>query len=341
MSILHNAIQKIVERTNLSITEATEAFDEIMSGGATDAQIAALIIGLRMKGETADEITGAAEAMRSKVLRIEPKSRDNLIDTCGTGGDGANTFNISTAAAFVAAGAGARVAKHGNRNISSKCGSADVLEALGVNISITPQRMCECLDRAGMAFLFAPALHKAMKYAIGPRREIAIRTIFNVLGPLTNPALAPGQVLGVFSANLTETMAIVLKNLGINHAYIVHGMDGLDEISLCAATKVSEVSSGAISTYMVQPEDFGLARVSQEAIAGGEPSENAAITIAVLDGETGPRRDIVCLNAAFALAAAGIAATPEDGLERARRSIDSGAAKDKLRHLIDLTNTES
>jgi anthranilate phosphoribosyltransferase len=337
MPSIQVAINKVLDRQDLSVAESTEVFNEIMSGGATDAQIAALIVGLRMKGEVADEITGAAAVMREKVHRVEPDNREFLVDTCGTGGDGADTFNISTAAALVAAGAGARVAKHGNRNVSSRCGSADVLEALGITVTITPEQMKQCLDQAGIAFLFAPTLHKAMKYAIGPRREIAARTIFNVLGPLTNPAMAPAQVIGVFSAHLTETMATVLNNLGSTRAYVVHGMDGLDEITLCGTTKVSELSDGSIRTYTVQPEDYGLSRTERSALTGGDPAENAKIIKRILDGEAGPRRDIVCLNAGFALAAAGVAPSPAEGIEKAAAAIDTGAAVKKLQQLIDLT----
>jgi len=337
MSALQQAIKKVVERQDLSVTEAKEAFLEIWNGQATDAQIAAFITALRMKGEVADEITAAAAVMRENAHHIVPATTQYLVDTCGTGGDGADTFNISTAAAFVASGAGARVAKHGNRNVSSKCGSADVLEALGITVTASPEIMKRCLDDAGIAFLFAPTLHKAMKYAIGPRREIAIRTIFNMLGPLTNPAGAPSQVLGVYAAHLTETLATALKNLGCTHAYVVHGLDGLDELTLCGATKVSEVKNGAISTYAVQPEDFGLARAKHSDLAGGLPAENSAIITAVLNGEKGPKRDIVVLNAAFALAAAGIALSPEEGVTLAAHAIDTGAALDKLHRLVELT----
>ena len=337
MSDIQFAIKKVVDNKDLSIAESTSVFNEIMSGRATDAQIAAFIVALRMKGEIADEITGAAAVMREKAHRIIPESSDFLVDTCGTGGDGADTFNISTAAALVAAGAGARVAKHGNRNVSSKCGSADVLEALGINVTVAPEVMKSCLDTAGIAFLFAPTLHKAMKYAIGPRREIGVRTIFNVLGPLTNPADAPSQVIGVFAAHLTEVMATVLNNLGSKKAFIVHGMDGLDEITLCGTTKVSELYEGSIRTYTVQPEDFGLPRASRSDITGGTPVENALIIKSIVNGEKGPKRDIVCLNAGFALAAAGRAENPKEGIEMAAISIDSGAAQNRLQQMIELT----
>jgi anthranilate phosphoribosyltransferase len=314
-----------------------DVFNEIMDGKATDAQIAAFIVALRMKGETIEEITGAAMVMREKATSVLPKTYDYVIDTCGTGGDGAQTFNISTAAAFVAAGAGAVVAKHGNRSVSSKCGSADVLEALGVSIGADPGIMKECLDDIGICFLFASALHKAMKFAIGPRKEIGIRTIFNILGPLTNPSRAPAQLLGVFLPELTDTMAQVLKNMGSRKAYVVHGLDKLDEISLCAETRVAELSSGAVRSYFISPEQFGFKRATHADIVGATASENAAIIIDILDGIKGPRRDIVTLNAGFALAAAGKAQTPEIGIAMACESIDSGAAKEKLRLLIKKT----
>jgi anthranilate phosphoribosyltransferase len=291
-----------------------------------------------MKGETPDEITGAATVMREKALHIAPRSKEYLVDTCGTGGDGSNTFNISTAAAFVAAGAGAIVAKHGNRSVSSKCGSADVLEALGVNISLSPEQMKTCLDSIGICFLFAPALHKAMKYAIGPRKEIAIRTIFNILGPLTNPADAKTQLLGVFTPLLTEPMAMVLNNLGSKKAYVVCGKDNLDEISLSAETQISEVNNSKITTYSIRPEDFGFTRVAASELSGGLPPENASIIRDVLSGKKGPHRDIVLLNAAFALAASGVAADPHEGLSLAKNAIDQGNALRKLEELTKRTS---
>jgi anthranilate phosphoribosyltransferase len=335
--IVQEAIRAVVAGRSLSIEEATSVFTDIMSGNATDSQIAAFIVALRMKGETAEEITGAASVMREKATHVLPESTAHLVDTCGTGGDGANTFNISTAAAFVAAGAGAVVAKHGNRSVSSRCGSADVLEALGINIGIPPEKMKECLDTAGISFLFAVALHKAMKYAIGPRKEVGVRTIFNVLGPLTNPALAPHQLLGVFSESLTVTMASVLKNMGTKRAFVVCGDDGLDEISISGPTNIAELRDGAITRYSVAPEQFGLRRAPADAVKGGTPQENAAIVLGILDGQKGPRRDIVVLNAAFALTAAGIASDPKDGIGRAEESIDSGKAKGKLDLLVTMT----
>ena len=273
---IQEAIGTAVAGKNLSVTQATEVFSDIMNGGATDAQIAGFIVALRMKGESPEEITGAATVMRDKATHVLPEKNTHCVDTCGTGGDGANTFNISTATAFVAAGAGAMVAKHGNRSVSSKCGSADVLEALGVTITISPEKMKACLDTVGIAFLFAPALHKAMKYAIGPRKEIAIRTIFNVLGPLTNPALAPHQLLGVFSEKLTGTMAAVLNAMGTRRAFVVHGIDGLDEISISGPTSIAEINNGKVTSYTITPEEFGIQRAPRSAIAGGLPKENAA-----------------------------------------------------------------
>jgi anthranilate phosphoribosyltransferase len=331
------AIGAVVAGKNLTVAQAVDVFAGIMSGIATDAQIAAFIVALRMKGETPEEITGAASVMREKVTRVLPAQCEHCVDTCGTGGDQANTFNVSTTAAFVAAGAGAVVAKHGNRAVSSRCGSADVLEALGVNINLTPEKMKACLDTAGIAFLFAPALHKAMKFAIGPRREIGVRTIFNILGPLTSPALAQHQLLGVFSEKLALTMATVLNNMGTKRAFVVHGMDGLDEISIAGPTGVAEIKDGAIKSYSITPEEFGIRRAPLSAIAGGTPQENAARILAVLSGEKGPCRDIAVLNAAFALAAAGIAPTPKEGIASAGRSIDSGAAKTKLDMLVEFT----
>ena len=334
---IQEAIRRITAGIHLSVPESIDVFNEIMTGKATDAQIAAFIVALRMKGETIEEITGAAMVMREKATSVLPRNYDHVIDTCGTGGDGAHTFNISTAAAFVAAGAGATVAKHGNRSVSSKCGSADVLEALGVSIGIEAGTMKECLDEIGICFLFAVSLHKAMKFAIGPRKEIGIRTIFNILGPLTNPSRAPAQLFGGFSPELTTTMAEVLKNMGSRKAYVVHGLDGLDEISTCAETRVSELGGGAIETYTIAPEQFGLPRAVAAEISGDTAAENAAMIKALLDGNKGPRRDIVVLNAAFALAASGKASDPLHGIALAHESIDSGAAKEKLRLLVEKT----
>jgi anthranilate phosphoribosyltransferase len=342
MSItIQEAIRRTTSGTHLTLDEATDIFNVIMSGSATSAQIAALIVALRMKGETPDEITGAAAAMREKATHISTAHLSHVVDTCGTGGDGAFSFNISTAAAFVAAGAGAVVAKHGNRSVSSKCGSADVLEVLGVGLGAEPPVIQACIDDIGICFLFAQMMQKAMKYAGGPRKEIGIRTIFNILGPLTNPANAPYQLLGVFSPDLTEPMARVLLNLGIKKAYIVHGMDKLDEISICAPTRISELSNGLIRTYTIQPEDFGFSRVPHEALIGGTAAENAGIIRTILeDTAAEAQKNIVLLNAGFALAAAEVCDTPKEGIELAKKSISSGAANNKLHELVKKTNQQ-
>jgi anthranilate phosphoribosyltransferase len=332
-------IAKVVDRTDLTIQETVSVFNDIMNGSATAAQISAFIVALRMKGETIQEISGAAQVMREKATHIIPEHTEHLIDTCGTGGDKSGTFNISTASALVAAGAGAVVAKHGNRSVSSCCGSADVLEALGVNITAGPDIMKRCLDENGIAFLFAPSLHSAMKFAIGPRKEIGIRTIFNILGPLTNPAMAKRQIIGVFTPALTEQFANVLKNNGSIKAFVVHGMNGMDEVSTIAETSISELSGNTIRTYCIKPEDFGLNRTSLSALKGGTPQKNAEIIQNILNGEKGPCRDIVVLNAAFALAASGICNNPADGINLAFQSIDSGKALKKLAGLKEITNT--
>ncbi|MBD3420998.1 MAG: anthranilate phosphoribosyltransferase [Chitinivibrionales bacterium] len=334
---IQQAIKEVIAGANLSREQAKEVFNDIMSGNATDAQIAAFIVALRLKGETSDEIAGAAEIMRAKATHILPQKDEYVVDTCGTGGDGAHTFNISTAAALVAAGAGAKVAKHGNRSVSSKSGSADVLEALGVSLSIDSERMKTCLDEIGICFLFAPSLHTAMKHAIGPRKEIGVRTIFNILGPLTNPSLTRAQLLGVYHPDLTSTLAQVLSTMGTAKAYVVHGADGLDEISTCAPTHVAEVSCAKVISYTIEPGQFGIKKAASHNIAGGSPRQNAAIIRGILDGTQGPCRDIVVLNAGFALAAAGIAADPQQGIEQAGAAIDSGQARTKLDLLIRAT----
>lgn len=334
--MITDAIKKVVDGHDLSYAGAVEAMNEVMGGEATDAQIAALITALRMKGETVDEISGFAAVMREKAVAIKPKVT-GIVDTCGTGGDLSGTFNISTTAAFVVAGAGAPVAKHGNRAVSSACGSADLLEALGINLDLSPEGVADTIDEVGIGFLFAPALHKAMKYAIGPRKEIAIRTVFNILGPLTNPAGAPYQVLGVYNADLTETMAEVLSSLGTKHALVVHG-DGLDEITTTGKTKISEVKAGTVNTYEISPEDFGLKRADKSDLTGGTVEENAKITAEVLAGKAGAALDIVLLNAAAALFAAGKAEDLKTGLGLAAESVDSGQAGQKLADLVAFTN---
>lgn len=326
--MIKEAISILIEKIDLSEAEMAEAMREIMEGKATDAQIGAFLTALRLKGETIDEITGAAKVMREKALSI--KAPAGTVDTCGTGGDMAHTFNISTTAAFIVSGAGITVAKHGNRSVSSKSGSADVLQALGVNIELPPEKIEKSLIEVGFGFLFAPFFHGAMKYALGPRREIGIRTVFNILGPLTNPAGAKYQVLGVYSSDLTETMAKVLGNLGCIHAFVVHGEDGLDEITITGKTKVSELKGGKVENYFIEPSDFGIKTGSIEDLLGGESKENAEITINILKGEKGPKRDIVLLNASAAIVVSGKAKDLKEGIAIAERSIDSGAALRKL-----------
>lgn len=330
--IIQEAIAKLIEGQNLNQGEMTDVMNQIMSGEATDAQIGAFLIALRIKGESVEEISGAASVMREKATPIQTK-HSVIVDTCGTGGDHSGTFNISTTAAFVTAGAGLCVAKHGNRAATSKSGSADVLKALGVNIEATPEIMSRCLDEVGIGFLFAVSLHGAMKYAIGPRREVGARTVFNVLGPLTNPAGAKRQVIGVYSPALTETLATVLGNLGSEHVLVVHGSDGLDEMTLTGSTRVSELKKGSVSTYDVSPEDFGLSVAKASDLMGGEADENAAITLAILKGEQGPKRDIVLLNAAAAIVAGGKASDLAEGVQVATEAIDSGKAMEKLEGL--------
>jgi anthranilate phosphoribosyltransferase len=335
--MIKEAISKIVTGTSLSEAEAEGVMREIMQGEATDAQISAYITGLRMKGETVEEITGSARVMREKAVHIK-LSATFQVDTCGTGGDMSHTFNISTTVAFVVAGAGVAVAKHGNRSVSSKSGSADVLQALGINIEMPTHRLEECLNEVGIAFLFAPMMHQAMKFAIGPRREIGIRTIFNVLGPLTNPAGVKAQIMGVYSADLTGLLARALGNLGVTRALVVHGMDGLDEITITERTKVSEFRDGTVNEYYIHPSDFDLPTGKAGDLKGGDAKANAAISLDILKGEQGPRRDIVLLNAAAGLMAAGKAKDFRDGIQLAGDAIDSGAALQKLEELRKFTN---
>lgn len=334
--MIKDALAKLADRSDLSEKEAEEVMSEIMDGAATSAQIAAYLMGLRQKGETVDEIAGSARAMRARATRIQVGSAI-VLDTCGTGGDGGHTFNISTTAAFVVAGAGLTVAKHGNRSISSKSGSADVLAALGVKIDLEPGRVADCVNEVGIGFLFAPLFHGAMKYCAGPRQEMGIRTLLNVLGPLTNPAGATHQVLGVYDARLTEVMAKVLVQLGSQHCFVLHGLDGLDELTVCDRTKVSEGRGGVVSSYFVSPEELDLPRANRKDIAGGTPEENARITREILQGKKGPKRDIVCLNAAAAIVAGQQAKTLRDGLRIARQVLDTGAAAEKLDRLVAWT----
>jgi anthranilate phosphoribosyltransferase len=367
LHMILDAIHRLANHNeSLGRVEARDIMAEVLTGKCTDAQIAALLIALRMKGETVEEIVGFAEAIRAAAaplpiatsrgaLALSGTGRDalaegpleslvdgslvdtNLVDTSGTGGDASGTFNISTATALVAAGAGVRVAKHGNRSISSKCGSADVVEALGVNIQLSPERAAQCLREVGICFLYAPNLHPAMKQVQAVRRELRMRTMFNLLGPLTNPARATGQIVGVYSLDLAEKLAEALSMLGLRRALVVHGLDGLDEITITGPTRIAEAREGSVRSYEVEPEEFGMHRAMLEQISGGDASENAAIIRAVLSGETSPRRDVVVLNAAAALVAAGRADHIAGAIPSAVKSIDSGAAAVKLESLVRFT----
>lgn len=339
---------------SLNRAEAREVMAEVLAGECTEAQIGALLVALHMKGETVEEIVGFAEAIRAAAVPLPDRAasrtteaaaldvtgtgREALVDTCGTGGDASGTFNISTATALVVAGAGVRVAKHGNRSLTSKCGSADVIEALGVNIQLSPERLAECLNQVGIAFLYAPAMHSAMKHVQAARRELRLRTVFNLLGPLTNPARASGQVVGVYSLDLVEKLAEALSMLGLHRALVVHGLDGLDEITITGPTRVAEARDGAVRTYEVTPEEFGMLRATLDDITGGEAADNAAIVRAVLDGKKSAHRDVVLLNSAAALVAAGHADHLTQALPMAAASIDSGSAARKLAALVEFTN---
>jgi len=331
------AIQAVVDRHDLSTADMTSVMQMIMTGEATPAQIGGFMIGLRMKGETVDEITAAAGVMRKLADKVEVDST-HLVDTCGTGGDGAHTFNVSTASALVAAAAGARVAKHGNRSVSSKSGSADVLETAGVNLNLNPQQVAQCIEQIGVGFLFAPKHHSAMKHAIGPRREMGVRTVFNILGPLTNPAGAPNQVLGVFERSLLEPLVKVLQRLGSQHVLVVHAEDGMDEISIGSKTFVAELKDGQIKNYTITPEDFGVKHHDTRALTVSSADESLAMIHAVLENQPGPARDIVMLNAGAAIYAAGLASSLSDGMDLARKAIAKGAAQSKLDELIRVSS---
>lgn len=333
-------IAKLLDREILTRDESYTALKTIMNGDATDAQIAGFLVALRMVGETPAVVAGAAQAMREAATPVSCAITD-AVDTCGTGGDGAHTFNISTTSAFVTAGAGVPVAKHGNRGVSSKSGSADVLKALGVDISVSPEVMEACLEEVGIAFLFAPSLHPAMKYAIGPRRELGARTLFNILGPLSNPASTKRGVLGVYETRLVDLAAEALVELDTEHLFVVHGADGLDEITITGATYVAEVKNGSITEYNVTPDQLGLERASIDALRGGEPEDNAEITLSILRGERSPRRDVVLMNAGAAICAGGKADDIRDGIRVAAESIDSGAALAKLDALKTKTNADN
>ncbi len=329
-------LNKIVQGNDLSGTEMSFMINEILSGNMTDAQIGAFMAALAAKGETFEELAGAATAMRRKALRIQVSS-SAVVDTCGTGGDGLHTFNISTTTAFVVAGCGVTVAKHGNRSVSSKCGSADLLESLGVRLNTHPEIVEEGVSEIGIGFLFAPLYHSAMRYAAGARKEVGLRSIFNMLGPLTNPAGVKCQLLGVYAPELTEMFANALKLLGAKRAYVVHGHDGLDEISVCDSTRVSELQDGLIRTYDIMPEQFFDKQGDAKDLLGGDPEENADITKKILSGEKGTKRNVVLLNASAALVAAGKAKDFMQGIDLAKDSIDSGAAAEKLEALVSFT----
>jgi anthranilate phosphoribosyltransferase len=349
--VIKKAIAKVVESEDLSEGEMIDVMNQIMSGECTPAQIGSFITALRMKGETIEEITGAARVMRERATPIRVGKgvvdidrddinidQETILDVVGTGGDGTNTFNVSTTVTFVVSACGVKVAKHGNRSVSSLCGSADVLEKLGVNLEVKPEVVESCINEIGVGFLFAPALHGAMKHAIGPRREIGIRTIFNILGPLTNPAGADCQVMGVYRADLVEKLAGVLHKLGCRHGFVVNGSDGMDEMTMTGETLVAEVTRDGVKLGTVTPEQFGLTRCNMSALKGGDAAANAEIVKSILMGEQGSRRDIVLLNAAYALIAAGKASTPAEGITLAADAIDSGRAMQQLQKLAELTN---
>jgi anthranilate phosphoribosyltransferase len=337
--VIQDALARLLEGRDLSRSEAREAMGEIMRGEATPAQIGGFLVALRLKGETVDEIAGCAEAMHEHVLAVAPARRD-LVDTAGTGGDGAHTLNISTAAALVAAAAGAGVAKHGNRAVSSASGSADVLEALGFELELEPARIARSIDELGFGFMFAPSHHPAMRHAAPIRRELAARTIFNVLGPLTNPAHARAQIVGVYSPELVPTIADVLARLGADRAFVVHGAGGIDELSPAGPNLVCEVDGGEVRRREIDPLELGIERCAEEELRGGSPADNAAMIRAVFGGERGARRDAILLNAAGAVAAAGHAEDLREGLELARETVDSGAATDRLDELIAFSQSE-
>lgn len=330
---MQTAIRAVTERHNLTADEMTAVMGIIMGGEATPAQIAGFLVGLRMKGETVEEIAAAAGVMRALCARVEVQA-EHLVDTCGTGGDGAHTFNISTAAALVAAAAGAVVAKHGNRSVSSKSGSADVLEAAGVNLDLTPEQVAACIKQVGVGFLFAPKHHGAMKHAVGPRREMGVRTLFNLLGPLSNPAGARNQVIGVWNGDWLVPLAEVLARLGSRHVLVVNAEDGMDEISIASPTRVAELKDGSVRTYSITPEQFGITRATAAALVVDSPAQSLALIRALLDGAPGAASDIVALNAGAAIYVAGLASTLEQGVGTAQQVIASGAARDKLNMLI-------
>ena len=332
------AIRKVTEGQDLTGDEMHAVMQTIMTGGSTPAQIGGFLIGLRMKGETVDEIVAAARVMRELAAHVEVSDTRYLVDTCGTGGDGANTFNISTASAFVVAAAGAKVAKHGNRSVSSKSGSADVLEAAGVNLDLSPEQVGQCIEQVGVVFMFAPKHHSAMKHAIGPRKEMGVRTVFNLLGPLTNPAGAPNQVLGVFSKAWVEPLANVLQHLGSRHVLVVHAEDGMDEISIGAPTYIAELKDNKVSTYTIMPDGLGVEKGDVAALTVDGAEQSLALINIVFNDEPGPAREIVALNAGAAIYVAGITKTLKEGVTKAEAVIAGGLAREKLHGLIDLSN---
>lgn len=334
---MQQAIKAVTEHQNLSAEDMTAVMRLIMTGEATPSQVGGFLVGLRMKGETVDEVAAAAAVMRELSTKVEVE-KDHLVDTCGTGGDSSGSFNISTASAIVVAAAGGRVAKHGNRSVTSKSGSADVLEAAGVNLEQTPQQVAACVNEIGVGFMFAPMHHSAMKHAIGPRKEMAVRTIFNVLGPLTNPAGAPNQVLGVFSKAWVEPLAKVLQQLGSEHVLVVNAEDGLDEISIGAPTLVAELKGGVVNSYTIQPEDFGMSRADISTIRAADAQDSLRIINDVFANTEGPAKDIVCLNAGAAIYVAGLVDSLAAGVSRAAEAISNGSAAKKLQQLIDKTS---
>jgi len=335
---MQDAIKTVTEKCDLSTEEMSVTMRLIMTGEATPAQVGGFLIGLRMKGESIEEITAAAGVMRELASKVEVDKK-HLVDTCGTGGDASGSFNISTASAIVVAAAGGKVAKHGNRSISSKSGSADVLETAGVNLEISPQQVAQCVNEIGVGFMFAPLHHSAMKHAIGPRREMAVRTIFNVLGPLTNPAAAPNQVLGVFSKDLVEPLAHVLKRLGSEHVLVVHAEDGMDEISIASPTFVAELKNGEVSSYTIKPEEFLMPVADLEQIRARDSAHSLEIIKSVFDNADGPAKNIVCMNAGAAIYVAGLTSSLMDGINKAQDAISRGLASEKLQQLIAKTNT--
>ena len=335
---INEAIKAVISRQNLNESEMHDVMNSIMTGQTTDAQIGAFLVGLSMKGETIEEITASAKVMRALATSVKLSSDEFLVDTCGTGGDGLGLFNISTASAFVVAAAGGKVAKHGNRSISSKSGSADVLEAAGINLNLNPELISQCIEEIGVGFMFAPAHHSAMKHAIGPRKELAIRTIFNVLGPLTNPAKAPNQIMGVFDKNLVEPIANVLKGLNSRHVMVVHSEDGLDEFSIANKTYVAELKDNKISTYTVHPHDFGLEEGSLDSIQAENAEQSLALIHEAFSGKQGVARDIIALNAGAAIYVSGLVNSLEEGITKANQILSDGSAQDKLDAYIHASN---